>query len=723
MPILTKKGSNTIKKEQNSTRNIAVTAIVFVVVVTLAFWYLTNFVNKKIIASNVSTMQEIALHDAGSIQNSITLRWNNMEGVARELSGTQFETNGELYEILKTKTYNIPSAIKTSLLDSEGTNYISNGVVEKNSYLADVCEGRNERFVIRLNTDTHFRENTYEVIFLGVPVNFSVDGNKYEWLICQFPINTLEDELKIDSYDGKGYSSVIDADGNYIVNISRDHSFMSYDNFFDDLKDAEFDGFEDVDEFRTVATTTTGAQAVTYKTDGQERIMVITAFDVADWYFVTSVPISVFKAQSKAILSSFFVLLGIVAAFLGIVFYLALRQRRQRSELEISQAASKSKTEFLFNMSHDIRTPMNAILGYADIAVKHRDDQRRVDESLSKIKVAGEHLLSLINDILEMSRIESGKLEIVEDPMDLRKLIEGVVLMSSDTAINKSIDFKSEVGTLNNPYVYSDTLHINEVLINLVSNAIKYTPEGGKVRLKVNQLDEIGDNKATFRFIVEDNGIGMSEEFQKHLFETFSRENTSTVSKQEGAGLGLSIVKKILDLAGGTVSVKSKSGEGSTFIVDLPLRIMDDAAIEKYEEENRPIVFRGKGFSFDNKKVLLVEDNEMNREIATEILEEVGLLVETAEDGEFAVKAVAEKGADYFDFVLMDIQMPVMDGYTATNEIRKLPNGDKLIIIAVSANAFEEDVQKSLTAGMNAHVAKPIDVNRLLETMQGLMNR
>ena len=388
--------------------------------------------------------------------------------------------------------------------------------------------------------------------------------------------------------------------------------------------------------------------------------------------------------------------------------------------LEDARVASEAKTSFLFNMSHDIRTPMNAILGYTDIALKHRGDPDRVDDSLSKIRVAGGHLLNLINDILEMSRIESGTLELIESPVDIRKLISGIAQMSETLAIPKSIDFSVKIDEIGTPYIYADELHWNEVIINLISNAIKYTNAGGKVRFNVHQPGYTDDGKALFRFEVADTGIGMSEEFQKHLFEAFSREKTSTVSRQEGAGLGLSIVKKIVDLAGGTISVKSKTGEGSVFALEVAFRIMDDEAIRKFEEENRPLDLAAGEFTFDKKRVLLVEDNEMNREIATEILEDAGLTVETAEDGEFAVKDIAAKGTAYYDFVLMDIQMPVMDGYQATRAIRALPGGDKVTIIALSANAFEEDVQKSLASGMNAHVAKPINVKALLETMKEL---
>ncbi len=400
------------------------------------------------------------------------------------------------------------------------------------------------------------------------------------------------------------------------------------------------------------------------------------------------------------------------------------KEMKDRQELENArydaEAANRAKTAFLFNMSHDIRTPMNAILGYTDVAIKHRDEQARVDDSLEKIKLAGGHLLDLINDILEMSRIESDRLEITDEPFDIRKLIDSVEQMTSSLAIPKSVDFKTEVGIISNPYVYIDELHANEVLINLTSNAMKYTPAGGKVRFRVEQISPVKDGKTVFRFAVEDNGIGMSEDFQQHLFEAFTRERTSTVSKQQGAGLGLSIVRKIVDLAGGTISVYSKQNEGSAFTVEVPLRVMEKEAIQKYEQDNKPVDIPKKEFSLENKKVLLVEDNEMNREIATEILEDAGLNVDTAEDGEFAVREVMEKGIDHYDFILMDIQMPVMDGYEATKVIRAMPGGDKLTIIALSANAFEEDIQKSLASGMNAHVAKPINVNLLFETMKSL---
>lgn len=414
-----------------------------------------------------------------------------------------------------------------------------------------------------------------------------------------------------------------------------------------------------------------------------------------------------------------------IVAVIASLIFLAYRRRIERAQRMVleearnaADAANRSKTTFLFNMSHDIRTPMNAILGFTDIGLKNVDDIDKSQDCYEKIKVAGGHLLNLINDILEMSRIESGKLEITETPMDIRIVSRNIHYMSTTTAEQKNIDLKIEIGELKNPYLYADNLYISEILINLISNAVKYTPEGGWVKYCVNQISDIIDNRVMYRFEISDNGIGMSEEFQKHLYEAFSREQNSTVSKIEGTGLGLSIVKKIVDVLGGTINVKSKQGEGSTFVVELPFRVMDDAAIEQMKAD---ILIHNEALekiSFTGKKVLVVEDNELNREIAKEILEDDGFVVDMAEDGSVAVEKIRDAKEGDYDVILMDIQMPIMDGYEATRAIRTIGNKvSKIPILAMTANAFEEDRKAAIEAGMNEHIAKPIKVDELKETL------
>ena len=410
-------------------------------------------------------------------------------------------------------------------------------------------------------------------------------------------------------------------------------------------------------------------------------------------------------------------ILKMVGVFLGLMIGRVKEKQEEIARIE-AESSNKAKTEFLFNMSHDIRTPMNAIIGYTDIAINHLDEQQRVRDSLEKIKLSSSHLLNLINDILEMSRIEAGKMKIESAPLNIHKAIKSVATMSRSLAETKSIAFNVHVDDIKNSYVYSDELHVNQVIINIISNAIKYTDVGGSVDFGIKQISDPVDNIARYQIIVKDTGIGMSKEFQTHLFESFSREQNTTVSKQEGAGLGLAIVKKIVDLMGGTIVVQSKLGKGSTFTVELPFNIMNEEAIKEYEESRKKDNVVTAGASFNGQKVLLVEDNELNREIATEILTEAGLVVEIAQDGAIAVKKVSKKGVRYYDFILMDIQMPVMNGYEATAKIRQLPDGNEIPIIALSANAFKEDIERSLAAGMNAHAVKPIDIKVLFETIK-----
>ena len=715
---------NRKKRRAGSPKRQAIIIIIIIIIIICAALLLGAFrlliagVDRQILQINIRSMEELALHDRSSIQNSIRLRWENMEGAARQMATRDWQSIEELCSAMKELHNNIPSVDRIVFLDSDGTEYTSSGLVREDSYMAEICQPHTERFIARVNTTAYFRENRQEMLFEAIPVDLDVCGHRMRWMICEFPIATLEEELKIDSYDGSGYSSVIDAEGNYIINISRTHDYGTYDNFYTDLEGAELEGYDSLEELRTTTTTTTtGSASVVYTLDGQENIMVITTIDFAGWYFITTVPTSAFQSQTNGVLRIFFLLLAAIAAVVIAIAVILIRRRREQEKLRIAQAASQSKTEFLFHMSHDIRTPMNAILGYTDIALRHADEPRRTQESLKKIRTAGGHLLSLINDILEMSRIEAGKLELTPAPVDMRRAVVGVVQMNEAMATARSLDFITDTEEIRDPYVYADELHINEVIINLISNAIKYTPEGGWVRYTARQLGEPQNGIATYRFEISDNGIGMSEEFQTHLFEAFSREESSGVSKIEGAGLGLSIVKRIVDLAGGTIHVRSVQDEGSVFTVELPMRVMTADEIEEFERAaNAPVEIPSEE-SFRGKRVLLVEDNEMNREIATDILTEAGFVVEEAEDGELAVRAVAEKGVEYYDFILMDIQMPVMNGYEATKAIRALQDGGRVPIIALSANAFVEDREASLRAGMNDHVAKPINVRDLFAAL------
>ena len=378
-------------------------------------------------------------------------------------------------------------------------------------------------------------------------------------------------------------------------------------------------------------------------------------------------------------------LISFMTAFIIMTIYLQFRMRRYREQIhetELEKAvheakcANEAKTRFLFNMSHDIRTPMNAIIGFADLLEKHIDEKERVRDYIGKIKSSSEFLLSLINYVLETARIESGKTSLKKEVRCASRLIES--------------------------------------FINIIGNSLKYTPAGGKITIDIREIPFDRENYIAYKIVVEDTGIGMSEDYLPHIFEEFSREHTSTESKVVGTGLGLPIVKALIDLMGGTIEIESEAGKGTKTTVMIPFEIATQEQILEEKQKEKEFVPE----DIKEKRILVAEDNELNAEITLTVLKEKGLLVERAANGKECVEMLKEKPADYYDMILMDIQMPEMDGYQATEMIRNLGDSRAAVpIVAMTANAFEEDRQKTLDAGMNAHVSKPVDMNVLFRVM------
>jgi len=382
--------------------------------------------------------------------------------------------------------------------------------------------------------------------------------------------------------------------------------------------------------------------------------------------------------------------------------------------VENAESANRAKSTFLFNMSHDIRTPMNAIIGYADLASRHLDDPAKLEKYMENIQVCGQNLLMLLNNVLDLARIENDKTEIEYSVSDVEKDFRNCVAMFQNQADSKGQTL-TVTARLQHPYVYADIPHLTEVCTNLVSNAVKYTGACGTIHCDIMQKPGKKEGWCDTVITVADNGIGMSQEFQKHIFEPFERERTSTVSKVEGSGIGMGIVKKLVGLMGGTVEVESKIGVGSTFTVTIPCRI----ASQEERQAKRDTTSSDKK-SLSGTKILLAEDNDLNAEIAVELLQEEGCTVDRAKDGVECVDMLEKAANGTYQLILMDIQMPVMNGYDAAKKIRRmddLPKAD-IPIIAMTANAFSEDKQAALDAGMNDHVSKPINRNILVPTIQ-----
>ena len=394
----------------------------------------------------------------------------------------------------------------------------------------------------------------------------------------------------------------------------------------------------------------------------------------------------------------------------------AQMKREEEFRKHMADARTRAKNDFLANMSHDIRTPMNAIVGYTNIAKSHWDEPEVVADALDKIGSSSHFLLSLINDILDISKIESGKMQLSLAACDLRDIFRRIEDITALQAKNKSITITYSHDTVHHYKVMADDLRIEQVLINITGNAIKYTPGGKSVELIAEELGETEDKKIKYRFTVRDTGIGISEEYLPHIFESFTREEKTTVNRVQGSGLGLAITAKVVEMMGGVISVKSKLGEGSEFTVELALEPSEPDEDTAEADEMQPTVLNG-------KRVLLVEDNAINAEIATIILEQYGIAVDHAENGRIGADKVKIAEAGHYSAVLMDIQMPVMNGYEATRAIRSFPGEyyRTLPIIAMSANAYDEDIRASLDAGMNAHIAKPFQPDDLIKTLYRYM--
>lgn len=401
-------------------------------------------------------------------------------------------------------------------------------------------------------------------------------------------------------------------------------------------------------------------------------------------------------------------------------------QQALREACETAERANAAKSDFMSRMSHDIRTPMNAIIGMTEIAVMHLDDRERVLDCLEKITVSSKHLLSLINEVLDMSKIESGKIELSEEEVNLSDLIDNLVTMIRPSVQQNNHKLDVHIANVEHQYVLSDPVRMQQVFMNILGNSVKYTPEGGKLSLKVYEKPSDMDGYGCYEFVFTDNGMGMSKEFLEKLFEPFSREGDSRVNKIEGTGLGMAIARSIARKMNGDIIVESELGKGSCFTVQLSLKLVNEIALnketEKVAEETQELqmVQSLSKEALSEKRLLLVEDNELNREIAVELISQTGVAVDSAETGKEALERFEKMPENYYDMIFMDIQMPEMDGYEATAAIRKLSRKDavKIPIIAMTANAFAEDIRKSREAGMNEHLTKPLDIGALMNCLE-----
>lgn len=718
-------------------------ALVLVVLLTMGIVYLRSFFMEQAAQERSSQLKEMSGQICVNLDYNLEAHWNLVAGIKGELRHHSYANESELRQgiaeieqIFRTDLY----GCRVMLLDSMGTGYTTDGPVGIWDDLKFLADGTYRHTFV---SDTSNVKGTFlafcQKLTDGSKEN---ENNNYTHLVLLKDIKTIKKYYTTESYGGHAATYIINKNGTLAYYDANNDDFIGARNMYKALAEGSYLGGKDFAKVKQELDDKGIATANVMFKD-KEYFYCLNTLKDYNMTVMLMLPAEFVAVSTMSMLQSSLmvqvvftvILLGLSA--LALISFVRAQRNSERIKLErqtnqqlnklrmaaedalhVAESANKAKSTFLSNMSHDIRTPMNAIIGFTTLALSSITEQEKVKDYLGKILSSSNHLLSLINDILDMSRIESGKVVLEEQETNLAVLADELEHLLSEQAKAQGLELKVDYSKLRDRDVFCDKTRLNQVLLNLLSNAVKFTPAGGHVSFTLTQLEQLSPGKGVYEIRVKDDGIGMTAEFTKRVFEPFERERTSTVSKIQGTGLGMAIAKNIIDMMGGTIDLHTKKGEGTEFVLRLELVLQ--AQPKPVEAKQQELLPEASSEYFAGKRLLLVEDNELNREIACMILCKYGFELETAENGQEAVEMVAAAAPGYYDLVLMDIQMPIMDGHEATRRIRALENPElaKVPIVAMTANAFDEDRRAAKDCGMNGFISKPINMQEVIQALR-----
>lgn len=724
------------KNNNNITRIIkyllpASMAIMLVLVFVFGLAYFRSSLMKQTISERSSQLEDMVIQIRANLVGGLEVNGNLTEGLNRAVSGKHFYNEAQLYDTIKSLEEQYCLDLYDSrlmLLDEQGTAYLSDGNAGIWNDVDHLLEGGDEHTFV---SETDNIDGCFLVFSkkLSSAITIEDTGAKFTYVIILKDIKSMKQYYTTEIYGGSAATYIIKNNGTLAYYDGDSDDVISVRNVYKALGEATYVGDKTFDNVKTDLKKK-GISVANILLKDTEYYYCLTSLKDYDMTLMLLLPANKVAKSTLNMMNAtirtqaiFMVILVVMLLFVGIGFVSAQKskelvkvEQEANSKLEQlrieAESANAAKSTFLNNMSHDIRTPMNAIIGFTNIALKNNPAEE-IKRCLNKILDSSEHLLLLINDVLDISRIESGKIKFAPSPVNIEEVTESVLTIMYGYLTNRDLNFVTDFEELRTKYVLTDALRVKEILVNILGNAVKFTEDGGTIRFKVSYHKGIDDNHIIVRYAVSDTGIGMSDEFIEHIFDEFSQENNGARTQYKGTGLGMAITKKYVDLMGGTINVESKKGKGSTFVLDLPMVVTDAKSVKKKDYAIGKVNLEG-------VNVLLAEDNELNAEIAIIQLEEIGLKITRARDGKEAVEIFENNPKGTFDVILMDVMMPNLNGYEATEAIRnnnEREDGRTIPIIAMTANAFAEDVQASIDAGMNGHLSKPIVIDEVVKTI------